>query len=328
MAAMTLAWYARDDSENAATNWTQVQTLTAAGMTTGETFSAVGDGCTAWCHETLVWMNSLDTGRLWTRVAHFLDPATQKDPYPLATGNPQPNSPDARLGNGTFGVASMVAGFGNKPKDAGAGTDFAWSSQGAIFRPDRGFYHQSNIGHIRYDLSGVQSPTTSIYGGFGAAPAINSTLNDLLRAEALLRLGGAANVLTAAQLINKTRVTRGNLSDATAFVATVGAPSDGPCMADGRLAKNGGACTLWSLLLYENEVELLGLGPSPYYNQRHLPNLLATAGWDATAPRARYIQGLIPGTPREMPVPAKELGVKGEALYTFGGSNPDKSTPP
>jgi len=327
MAAMTLAWYARDDSENAATNWTQVQTLTAQGIATGDTFSAVGDGCTAWCHETLTWMNALDTGRIWTRVAHFMDPATQKDPYPLATGSAQPNSPDKRLGNGTFGTATMVAGFGNKPKDAGGGTDFAYSSQ-AIFRPDRGFYHQSNIGHIRYDLSGTQSPTTSIYGGFGPAPALNGTLNDLLRAEASIRLGGAANLLLAAQLINKTRVTRGGLSDATAFVGNVGAPSDGPCMADGRLAKNGGACTLWSLLLYENEVELLGLGPSPYYNQRHLPNVLATAGWDATAPRARYIQGLLPGTPREMPVPAKELGVKNEALYTYGGSSPDKSTPP
>ena len=57
------------------------------------------------------------------------------------------------------------------------------------------------------------------------------------------------------------------------------------------------------------EIELLGLGPSPYY-------------W------RRRTDGLLEGTPREMPVPAKELGVKGEALYTWGGTGPANSTTP
>jgi len=111
LAAATLAYYARDDSENAATNWAQVITFASAGMSTGTPFDfvGIGDGCNAWCHELLTWMNSLDTGRLWTRVAHFMDPATQRDPFPLGTGNPQPNSVDKRLGNGTFGNASMVS---------------------------------------------------------------------------------------------------------------------------------------------------------------------------------------------------------------------------
>jgi hypothetical protein len=109
----------------------------------------------------------------------------------------------------------------------------------------------------------------------------------LLQAEALIRSGGA--LATAATLINKTRVTRGGLSAATA--------GDG---VSGLLTKLG----------YEMEVELLGLGASPYY-------------W------RRRIDGLLEGTPREMPVPAKELGVKGEALYTWGGTGPANSvTPP
>jgi len=36
----------------------------------------------------------------------------------------------------------------------------------------------------------------------------------------------------------------------------------------------------------------------------------------------------VTGTPREMPVPAKELGVFGQALYTWGGATPNSPTPP
>ena len=39
-----------------------------------------------------------------TRVAALLDPATQTDPWPAA-GNPQPNSSDKRLGNGSGGLS-------------------------------------------------------------------------------------------------------------------------------------------------------------------------------------------------------------------------------
>ena len=330
MVAMTLVYYARDAVEAAATNWVAVEAATALGMSSGTPvdFTFTGDGCAAWCHEQGSWMNSIDTGRLWTRVAYLLAPSTQKDPYPLGIGNPQPTganiSADRRLGDGSFGNASLTAGFGTLPKTANGGTDFAWSSQ-AIFLPDRGYYHQSNIAFVRFDATGVQSPT-GIYFGYGTAPVITAGQNDLLRAEALLRIGGAGNIATARTLIDRTRVTRGGLS---ASVATVGAATDGPCTggtAAGFLAKDNTACTLWSQLLYENEIELLGLGPSPFYNQRHLPIVQAIA---FGGNKARFIQGLLPGVPREMPVPYKELGVKGQALYTFGGASAANSpTPP
>lgn len=325
LVAMTHVYYARDAVEAAATNWAAVEAAAALGMSSGAAidWTFVGDGCLAWCHETGSWMNSMDTGRLWTRVAYLLDPATQKDPFPLGFGNPQPNSADRRLGDGSFGVASMTTGFGTTPKTASGGTDFAWSSQ-AIFRPDRGYYHQSNIGHTRFDLTGVQSPT-GIYFGYGPAPVVTASLNDLLWAEALLRQGGAARILQASNLIDKTRVTRGGLATSVGTVS-VGAATDGPCTSTGILAKDGTTCTLWSKMLYENEIELLGLGPSPYYNQRHLPNVQSVAFGGF---KARFVQGLLPGTPREMPVPYKELGVKGDTLYTFGGTNAANSvTPP
>ncbi len=285
LAAITLAYYPRTAAEAGTVDWAKVATLTSSGMSSGTPvdFVFVGDGCVAWCHEMLVWFDGFDGGRVHTRVANMLDPTTQQTPYP-AGGNPVPNSPDKRLGDGSFGDASIVSGFGTNPKTSKAGTDFVYSRD-EIFRPSRGSYHQSNIGYIRYDLSGLQDPS-GIYGGYGPAPVVTATQNDLLQAEALIRSGGS--LATAATLINKTRVTRGGLAAATA---------------------GDGVAGLTTKLGYEMEVELLGLGPAPYY-------------W------RRRTDGLIAGTPHEMPVPAKELGVKGEALYTWGGTGAAQSTPP
>lgn len=288
LAAMTLAYWPRDNGENAAINWALVDTLAAAGIT--DDFVIVGDGCDAFCPEMHSWTNDIFGIRVHTRVSNLLDPATQANPYPT-DGNPQPNSTDARLGDGSFGPAAtdnsdFPGDYGTVPKTANAGTDFAWSAYEAFF-PSRGQYHQSNLTHIRYDLSGTQSPT-SIYYGFGPVPLVMAAQNDLIRAEAIIRRGGALS--TAAALINGTRVGRGNLSPATA---------------------GDGAAVLNQYLNYENEIELLSQGASVYYNRR------------------RSVTGLLAGTPLEMPVPAKELGVKVEALYSFGGANPLKSpTPP
>jgi hypothetical protein len=285
LAAMTLAYYPRNAAEAGQVDWNRVATYASQGISSGTAFNFtfVGDGCTAWCPEMLSWFNSLDTGRLHTRVAAMLDPVTQRNPWP-AGGNARPNSPDKRLGDGSFGNSSMIGGFGNVPKTANGGTDFAWSSQ-AIFNSARGDYHQSNIGHIRYDLTGTQDPS-GIYFAYGPAPLINATVNDLIWAEALIRSNG--NLGTAATLINKTRVTRGGLTAAAA---------------------GDGAATLTARLQYEQEIELVGLGPIPYFNRRR-------------------IDGLLTGTPRELPVPAKELGVFGQALYTWGGATPSSPTPP
>ena len=285
MTAITLAYYPRNAAENAAVDWARVLTLVKAGMSAGTPvdFVFIGDGCNAWCHEILAWFDAFDTGRVNTRVANLMDPVTQQTPWP-STGNPKPNSPDKRMGDGSFGDASIVDGFGTYPKTANAGTDFVWSRD-VIFRPSRGSYHQSNIGHVRYDLSGMQDPS-GIYGGYGPAPVVSAGQSELLWAEALLRTGGSLDEV--ATRINKTRVTRGGLPPASA--------------ADGV----AGLTTKFS---YEMEVELLGLGASTYY-------------W------RRRTDALIVGTPHEMPVPAKELGVKGEALYTWGGSNPAQSTVP
>lgn len=288
LAARLLAYWPRNSAENAAVNWAAVATYASKGISSGTAFDwmFIGDGCVAWCPEMAVWFDAFDTGRVHTRVAHMLDPVTQTTPWPLAAGgNPQPHSPDARLGDGTFGTADQVAGFGNIPKDAGAGTDFVWSSQ-AIFRPSRGSYHQSNIGFIKYDLSGTQD-ANGIYGGYGPYPVATAMENNLLWAEGLIRSGGS--LAQAATLINASHVGRGHLAPASA---------------------GDGVSGLLATLQYEQDVEELGIGAIGYYNRRR-------------------IDGLIVGTPHEMPVPAKELGVFGQALYTWGGTGPANSpTPP
>ena len=327
MAAMTLAYYPRDNSEVAAVDWAKVAQLASGGMSAGGTpvnFGFVQDGYNAWISEQMNWFDGIDGGRMHTRMAHFMDPATQIDPWPLA-GNPRPNSPDKRLGDGSFGNADTEESFGTPAATASAGSDFAWSSVGAIMRPDRGSYHQSNIAQVRYDLSRIMDGD-GMYAGYGPAPAINATVNDLLWAEALIRIGGAANLVQAATLIDKTRVTRGGLSSSAAAIATPGTDADGPCMANNRLASTGGACTLMSMLQYEQEVELPGLGPTIYWSQRKLPVIIG-GGWAGDNSPRRVIAGLLPGTPREMPVPYKELGVKGEPLYTWGGATPNSPTP-
>ena len=118
---------------------------------------------------------------------------------------------------------------------------------------------------------------------------MSSAQNDLLWAEGLLRQA-TPNPALAATLINNTRVTRGGLSPATA---------------------GDGVPLLLQRLSYELEIEVLGLGAASYYHRR------------------RAVGGFFPGTPREMPVPAKELGVFGQPLYTFGGAGlPNSPTPP
>jgi hypothetical protein len=292
MAARLLAYWPRSAAENAQVNWARVISYASKGISTGGAFDFIftGDGdCNtpSWCPYNLTWFDDMNSGRVHTRIAHMMDPATQKDPFDsTGGGSPPPKSPDKRLGNGTFGNSDTQANNGTIPKDAGAGTDFAWSSQN-VMRPSRGMYHQSNIAFVRWDCDGLDD-ANSIGYGFCPSPVLMASQNDLIWAEALIRSGGDLNL--AATLINNSRVKRGGLPPATA---------------------GDGVAGLTTKLIYEQEVELFALGATSYYNNRRYDSL--------------YL-----GTPAEMPVPAKELGVFGQPLYTWGGGgNPRQSpTPP
>lgn len=248
-AARLLAYYPRDAAENAAVDWARVASYASQGISSGTPFDFAfrGDGCISWCDELKLWSNDISTERMDTRVANLLDPATQQHPWPNPNGNPPPNSPDDRLGDGSFGGPAQQSPFGTIPATANAGTDYAWSSQ-AIFIPARGQYHQSNIGQIRYEYAGF-TDLAGTGGGFGTVPQMLAAENDLLWAEGLIRSGG--DLTLASNLINNTRVGRGGLP---AVSAATGVPG------------------LLAALQYEQDIELPGTDVV-FYNRRRIDGL-------------------------------------------------------
>ena len=292
MAARTLAYYPRDAAENAdigsggQVDWTRVATYASNGISAATVpfdWNFHVDACVNWCDFLKVWTNDASTMRVHTRVAHLLDPATQPDPWDLPT-NSAPNSPDHRLGDGTFRGPPAYACLilcANPDLTGNGGYDFIWSYTQEIQNPARGYWHQSAIGQVRYDsLAGCgDNPQGSSSPGDVDTPIVLAAENDLIWAEALLRKP-APDAATAANLINFTRHGPDRL----------GRPRGNLPLATGTLAE----------VQYEQDVELIGSNNAPYYNQRRIDNLE-------------------PGTPHEMPVPAKELGVLQLPLYTWGG---------
>jgi starch-binding outer membrane protein, SusD/RagB family len=293
-AARLLAYFPRNATENAAVDWARVAGYASKGISSGTSFNLTfhQDACNTWCDFLKVWSNDMTTMRLHTRIAHLMDPATQPDPWNI-NFNSNPNSPDKRLGDGTFrGVTAPGDTLGYEFKILAAypdttgkgGTDYVWSYDQEAQRKDRGAWHQSAVGQIRYDsLTTCGDNPQGEATGEGDAPMILAAENDLVWAEALIRQP-SPDLATAATLINKTRVGRGGLTPAAA-----------------------GDANLLDELQYEQDVELPGSNIAPFYNQRR-------------------IDRLEPLTPHVMPVPAKELGVLQQGLYTCGGAaNPDGS---
>jgi SusD family. len=161
--------------------------------------------------------------------------------------------------------------------DARYTTDFGYKSP-PIGDPARGIYMQSVFYHKRYEFTAESQP-----GGYtGPVPYMLAAESDLIRAEALIRSNG--NMVTAAGLINNTRVGRGNLPPAT------GAE---------------GSAALLSMISYERDVELVNTSGTTLYWRRAITD-----------------QPLQTGTVCQLPIPAKELETLGLPIYTFGGSNP------
>jgi hypothetical protein len=138
---------------------------------------------------------------------------------------------------------------------------------------------QSLYWHKRYAFTNWDQPGY----GTGNVPFILAAESDLIHAEALIRSSGSLQ--TAANLINITRVGRGNLPAATA--------------ADG-------AATLLSDISYERDVEITNTSATTLYWRRAVTD-----------------QPLRPGTACQLPVPAKELETLAMPTYTFGGVGND-----
>ena len=307
MAARTLAYFPRNAAQNATVDWARVRDYASNGISSGAApfdWLFHQDACNTWCDFLKVWTNDFTTMRVHTRVAHLMDPATQPDPWDVSL-NTNPNSPDKRLGDGTFrgGAGAFLDGVLNAYPDTtgNGGYDFVWTHTQEFGNTTRGAWHQSAIGQVRYDsVPGCgDNPQGSSSPGTLNVPMVLAAENDLIWAEALIR-GPALDLGTAATLINYTRVGPDRLTRPRGG-ASVSTPAFAPATAA------DGVAGLLQKLQYEQDVELLGSNNAPYYNQRR-------------------IDKLEPLTPHEMPIPAKELGVLGIPLYTCGGAlHPDGS---
>lgn len=251
-AAQILVLNARNATENAATDWAKVATLTAGGIQTD--FAPIGDDNLWFDDFKLIGGGALVNGvvaQTWCRVdvkvMNLMDP-TYPTEFPAVGEAPVADTDDARIT-----------------------TDFAYRATN-VFPVDRGRYRFSNYLHNRY------AATSTAWNGLPMVKIMKAE-NDLMQAEALVRTGG--NKVTAATLINNTRVGRGNLP------ALTGAESDQD---------------LLDAIKYEKVIELLNTTGG-----RELSEVRRWGGW------------LREGAFEQMPVNGGELTLLGVPIYTFGG---------
>jgi hypothetical protein len=179
--------------------------------------------------------------------------------------------------------------------------------QGAAGPASPGKYVGYNLNNIFAVSRGSYRFSWYYYGRNGTGttwqegPQLSMTVAemDLLKAEALIRLGRAAE---AVPLINKTRVANGELPP-----VTIDGPPDAPGCVPRKF--NGQCGSLWDALRYEKGIELLGVnGVNRFFDAR---------GWQTLA---QY-------SITQLPIPGRELGTLQLENYTFGGPGGESSAP-
>ena len=294
LAARTLAYNSRNATENAAANWAKILTYASNGISSGTgTFdlNMTGDGGNSWYDLTKGYGDLADGSwvRVDQRIIQEADP-TQPTEYTSVTPPPFPNITDKRFASGS--------GAGNIETP---GADF-WYEKSIPYAVARGVYFFSQWSHARYiDHSYyVDAPFLT------TVPYVLRAENDLLWAEALIRTGGSKAAAVA--LINKTRVGRGGLPPVDAGMSTQ---------------------ALLGAIFYEYDVELWDSGAGVgFFNRRRIDKDVTYNGLNiGNIWAAKGGSNLQPGTPRHLPLPAKELETLGMAVYTYGGASPNPINP-
>lgn len=282
--ARFLVYSARTPEERGAVDWAEVIRRVDAGITVD--FAPVAQPDILWDD----WKRLLARVRNAARPSDFgrpsnwlLGPADSTNGFINWVATPvaqrvafQMRTQDRRI-QGTAGPASAGRYVGYNRND--------------IFAASRGTYRYSHYFFHRFG-TGTTWQT-------GPQTAMTVTEMDLLKAEALIRLGRAAE---AVPLINKTRVANGQLPPVTID----GPPDQAGCVP----RKLNGQCgSLWDALRYEKGIEGLGVSAViAYFDAR---------GWQAL-PANSLLQ---------LPVPGRELAVLQRPLYTFGGPGGESSAP-
>ena len=273
---------ARNEAERAAVNWAEVVGLVNAGIT--EDFSPVGDddGASEWDCLKFYGQN----GTTWSRADYrTIGPADESGGYDDWLAKPL----NERLVFDIVTADRRIVGDADDPKVDG--TDFQYQGNNGPFPAARGVYHYSSHNHKRYQAYNAA-------GANGAMPHMIVTEMDMYKAEALLRTGGSLAMV--ADLINKTRVTRGMLNPASG-TDPAGSPTDAQSHMD--------SASLWAKLKHERRIETFQTAAGlAYYDDRGLGDLVT-------------------GTPVHFPVPGRELETLGLQSYTFGGVGGEGGAP-
>lgn len=186
------------------------------------------------------------------------------------------------------------------PTPTSNGAYFRYLTATGGFNSDRGYQNWSWYGwHRRLNYQGANHTL----GHFVLASADE---NRLYRAEALLRLGRVAE---AVPLINVTRTRAQSVGSTTYDPNLPAIPTD--IGLTGRLPEVSGACVprrtdgtcgdVWDALMYERDIELMGMEPVRSWMDRRGFGQLRTGVWN------------------ELPIPARYLSSLGVPTYTFGG---------
>ncbi len=284
-AARLIAYGPRTRAERDAVDWNEVIRRIDAGIVTD--FAPVAQQDILWDD----WKRLLARVRTTTRPSDFgrpsnwlLGPADSDNDFvnwaatPPADRRPfQINTTDRRI-QGAAGPSSPGKYFGY--------------NLNSIFSVARGTYRWSYYYFHRYG--------TGDSWQVGPQAALLTSEMDLLKAEALIRLGRASE---AVPLINRTRVANGELPP-----VTIDGPPNEPSCVPRKL--NGDCGSLWDALRYEKRIEGYGVdGATAFFDAR---------GW----------QTLSENSILQLPVPGSELGTLRLPLYTFGGPGGDSSAPP
>jgi hypothetical protein len=283
-AARILVYNARSRAERAAVNWAEVIRRVDAGITADYAPTAQPDILWDDWKRLVARLRTAGRPSDFGRPSYWLiGPADSTDGWKnwVATANDsrqpfQMRTKDRRIqGAGGPATPGKYAGY----------------NLNNIFAPDRGSYRWSHYYFLRAG--------TDVTWQTGPQTAMTVIEMDLLKAEALIRLGRAAEAVT---LINKSRVANGQLPPVTI---------DGPANEPGCVPrKESGACgSLWDALRYEKGIEGMGVnGVIAFLDAR---------GW----------QTLPENTPVHFPIPGRELQTLRLPLYTFGGPGGQASAP-
>lgn len=296
MAARVIAYNPRNATENAAVDWAKVLTYANAGISTGASpfsLKIEGDGGNTW-YDLMKGYADLADGswvRVDQRVIQEADPA-QPVEYTSTAPPGIGNIPDLRFSRGTPAANGSIEQ---------AGADF-WFQRSIPYAVSRGVYFFSQWAHARY----IDASFYNDNGLLGPAPYVLAAENDLLIAEGLIRTGG--DLTRAATLVNKTRVGRGGLAPVSAATP-----------------KND----LLGAIFYERDVELFNTGASQGWFDRRRIDASVTYNGLAIGNIWAFKGGsnLQKGSPRHLPLPAKELETLGMKVYTYGGFAPNPVFP-